>query len=72
MSKDVTMEWRSDIRLLEEAAKLCCIPCASFIPLFDQVSHVVGVGVKVFCSSAGINALMSSRMSLRAEEAVAS
>ena len=62
------MEWRSDIRLLEQAAKLCCTPCSSRTPLFDQVSHTVGAGVKVFCSAAGVNALMTSRMSVTREE----
>lgn len=62
------MDWRSDILLLEEAAKLGCTPCSSDIPLLDQVRHEAGSGVSVWCSSAFVNALARSRMRVTREE----
>lgn len=60
--------WREDIRLLEAAAKLSCGRCAVQMPLFDQVSHVVSAGVKVFCEAAGINAFMAQRIAVTREQ----
>lgn len=62
------MEWRSDILLLERVAQLSCQPCSSLTPLFNQVSHEVGPGAKVYCSAAVINAVMTGRTRVTREQ----
>lgn len=62
------MKWRGDIRLLEEAAKRCCTPCYSEIPLSDQGTHLVIGGVRVYCSAVFVNAMMGLRMRVTKED----
>jgi hypothetical protein len=62
------VQWRGDIRLLEEAAKRCCTPCYAEIPLSDQGNHLVMGGVKVYCTAAFINAMMGLRARIPMEE----
>jgi hypothetical protein len=64
----MNVAWRGDILLLEEAAKRCCTPCYSEIPLSDQGTHLIIGGAKVYCSAVFVNAMMGLRTRIPMEE----